>query len=162
MKRINLTTRDQAASLHKLCETLIFLGNASEQSVYWIVDTETGAKSAPLFIPFVSSTSLTHALSGIIALWGWFSRDVLAVTCCEHGPPSIATVLFSKLSIASKYYLVKQIFRFLWQLFICASWQPVYSNNVISLAIMKWAKYCLLLGTKIHISVNKTRKKINQ
>ena len=26
----------------------------------------------------------------IIALWGWFCRVVLPVTCCEHGPPSIA------------------------------------------------------------------------
>ena len=38
---------------------------------------------------------------GIIALWGWFCRDVLPVTCCEHGPPSIATVHFSKFSIAT-------------------------------------------------------------
>ena len=30
----------------------------------------------------------------IIALWGWSSRDVLLVTCCEHGPLSIATVHF--------------------------------------------------------------------
>ena len=37
----------------------------------------------------------------IIALWGWFSRDVLPVTCCEHGPPSIATVHFSNFSIAT-------------------------------------------------------------
>ena len=37
----------------------------------------------------------------IIALWGWFSCDVLPVTCCEHGPPSIATVHFSKFSIAT-------------------------------------------------------------
>ena len=29
---------------------------------------------------------------------GWFSRDVLPVTCCEHGPPSIATVHFSNCS----------------------------------------------------------------
>ena len=37
----------------------------------------------------------------IIALWGWFCRDVLPVTCCEHGPPIIATVHFSKFSIAT-------------------------------------------------------------
>ena len=37
----------------------------------------------------------------IIALWGWFSHDVLPVTCCEHGPPSIATVHFLKFSIAT-------------------------------------------------------------
>ena len=30
----------------------------------------------------------------IIAIWGWFSHDVLPVTCCEHGPPGIATVHF--------------------------------------------------------------------
>ena len=36
-----------------------------------------------------------------IALWSWFSRDVLPVTCCEHGPTSIATVHFSKFSIAT-------------------------------------------------------------
>ena len=23
----------------------------------------------------------------IITHWGWFSRDVLPVTCCEHAPP---------------------------------------------------------------------------
>ena len=41
------------------------------------------------------------ALLIIIALWGWFCRDVLPVTCCEHGPPSITTVPFSKFSIAA-------------------------------------------------------------
>ena len=29
------------------------------------------------------------------ALWGWFCHDVLPVTWCEHGPPSIVTVNFS-------------------------------------------------------------------
>ena len=42
-----------------------------------------------------------YSISSIIALWGWFSRDVLPVTSCEHGPPSIATVHFSKFSIAT-------------------------------------------------------------
>ena len=37
----------------------------------------------------------------IIALWGWFSCDVLPVTCCEHGPSSIAIVHFSKCPIAT-------------------------------------------------------------
>ena len=37
----------------------------------------------------------------IIALWGWFSRDVLPMTCWEHGPPSIATVHFSKFPITT-------------------------------------------------------------
>ena len=36
-----------------------------------------------------------------IALWDWFSRDVLPLTCCEHGPPSITAVHFSKFSIAT-------------------------------------------------------------
>ena len=40
-------------------------------------------------------------MSGIIALWAWFSHDVLPVTCYEHGPPSIATVHFLKFSIAT-------------------------------------------------------------
>ena len=35
----------------------------------------------------------------IVALWGWFSHDVLPVTCCEHGPPSKAIVHFSKFFI---------------------------------------------------------------
>ena len=42
-----------------------------------------------------------QSMMWIIALWGWFCRDVLPVTCCEHGPPSIATVHFSKFSIAT-------------------------------------------------------------
>ena len=37
----------------------------------------------------------------IIALWGRFCRDVLPMTCCEHGHPSIATVHFSKFTIAT-------------------------------------------------------------
>ena len=40
----------------------------------------------------------------IIALWGWFNRDVLPVMCCEHGPPGIATVHFSKFSIATNIF----------------------------------------------------------
>ena len=43
---------------------------------------------------------ITYCVLYIIALWGWFCRDALLVTCCEHGPPSIATVHFSKFSIA--------------------------------------------------------------
>ena len=47
------------------------------------------------------SGEVSGHLPEIIALWGWFSRDVLPVTCCEHGPPSIATVHFSNFSIAT-------------------------------------------------------------
>ena len=50
---------------------------------------------------FLRSIQKSHDRKAIIALWGWFSRDVLPVTCCEHGPPSIATVHFSKFSIAT-------------------------------------------------------------
>ena len=84
-----------------------------------------------------------------IALWGWFSCSVLSVTFCEYGPFSIATVHFSKFSIATNvllnqipFYPVKQGFRFSWQLFICVPWQPVHSNSAISLATMKWANNC--------------------
>ena len=45
--------------------------------------------------------TLWYVLMWIIALWGWFCRDVLPVTCCEHGPPSIATVHFSNFPIAT-------------------------------------------------------------
>ena len=85
----------------------------------------------------------------IIALWGWFSHDVSLVTCCKHGPPSIAKVHFSKFSIATKILFnwipfnpVKQVFRFSWQLFICVPWQSFLSNSAIPLATMKWAKNC--------------------
>ena len=55
----------------------------------------------------------------ILALWGWFRHDVLPVTCCEHGPPSIATVHFWKFPIATNILFnlipfnpIKQVFRF--------------------------------------------------
>ena len=84
-----------------------------------------------------------------IALWGWFSCDVLPVTCCEHGHPSIATVHFWKFYIETNILFnltpfnpVKKVFGFSWQLFICAPRQPVHSSSAITLATMKWAENC--------------------
>ena len=47
---------------------------------------------------WVNIKNIMSYLCEIIALWGWFSRDMLPVTCCEYGPSSIATVHFSKFS----------------------------------------------------------------
>ena len=55
----------------------------------------------PMVILRQEFMSVQEGVYMIIALWGWFSLDVLPVTCCEHGPPSIATVHFSKFSIAT-------------------------------------------------------------
>ena len=67
---------------------------------------------------------ITNIVKYIIAVWGWISGEVLPVTCWEHVPPSIATMHFSKFSIATNilfkqipFYLAKQIFRFSKQLF---------------------------------------------
>ena len=48
-----------------------------------------------------SNNFTTNDWWDIIALCGWFNRYVLPVTCCEHGPPSIAIAHFSKLSIGT-------------------------------------------------------------
>ena len=105
----------------------------------------------------------------LIALWGWFCCNVLPVTCCEHGPPSIATVHFSKFSIATNilfnyipFNQAKQVFRFSWQSFVCVPWQPFYSNSAITLATTMWATNFPFWSTKIQVSVSKMKKKINQ
>ena len=49
------------------------------------------------FIFFLSFQSV------LVVLWGWFSCDVLPVTCCEHGPPSIAT--FFKIGHSNQYVI---------------------------------------------------------
>ena len=51
---------------------------------------------------------------------------------------------------------------FSWQLFICVPWQPVHSNSAISIATTMWATNCPFKSTKIKVSVNKMKKKINQ
>ena len=109
--------------------------------------------------------NLDKCVVTIITLWGWFSRDVLPVTCCKHGPPIKATVYFSKFSIAINilfnripFIQVKQLFRCSWQLFNYVPWQPVHSNGVILLAIMEWATHYPFSNTRSHISVNKTRR----
>ena len=101
----------------------------------------------------------------IIALWGWVSRGVLPVTCCEHGPPSIETVHFSKFSIATNilfnlipFNLVKQVFRFPWPLFICVPWQPVHSNSANTLAPWSEPKIAYFKALKFTFMWIKHRK----
>ena len=56
------------------------------------------------FQHFIRQNVFFHKLSIYIQHYstlGLVSRDVLPVKCCEHGPPSIAIVHFSKFSIAT-------------------------------------------------------------
>ena len=69
-------------------------------------NAESFSMSSCYPVPSGCWENLVHKwLCHIIALWGWFSRDMLPVTCCKHGPPSIATVHFSKFSIATNISL---------------------------------------------------------
>ena len=102
-----------------------------------------------------------------IALWSWFSHDVLPVTCCEHTLCSNSA--FFKIFHSNQYFIqlnaiynpVKQVLRFSWQLFIYVPWQPVHSNSAISLATMKWVKITHFKALKfIFMWIN--MEKINQ
>ena len=92
----------------------------------------------------VHYTSVFFAVSinSYLALWEWFSRDVLPLTCCEHGPPGKTTAHFSKCLIATLFCSTKYHFT---QSNKCSGLQDNYSlvshsNSVMSQATIMWPK----------------------
>ena len=93
---------------------LIIALSSSDEITWWHHQMEAFSASLALFVgnspvtgefpsqrPVMRSFDVFFDLHLIIALGGWFCRDVLPVTCWEHCPPSIATAHFSKFSIAT-------------------------------------------------------------